>query len=348
MKRAITFSLTLCTAALLFTAGLQTSVHASEQGKKEIQQLPSVAVQTAKVQQKMNSMQVQVVGTLQAVHRATIAAKLTGTIEKMPVVLGSTVKKGDLLVQISAGEIEARLAQAKAQLAQTQRNLDREKKLLAKRATTAETVKNLEDGKRIAEAAVREAQTMQDYVTVRAPFEGVITEKQAHVGDLATPGAPLIKVENIGALQVVTAVPEAQLLQIKAGDKLHVHIPAAELTTEGIVAEIAPAADPLSRTAPVKLNLPPSENLRPGQFARVSLPGKSRPSLYVPDLAVQRFGQMEIVFVVENGHAQLRLVKSGSRVDGMLEILSGLEEGETVVISSASPLVSHQPVNVQQ
>ena len=292
-------------------------------------------------------MQAQVVGTVQAVQRATIAAKLTGTIEQMPVVLGSQVTKGDLLVKISAGEIEARLAQARAQLAQADRNLERERKLLAKKATTAETVKSLEDTKRIAQATFREAQTMYGYVNITAPFAGLVTNKPANVGDLAVPGQALIQIENLEQLQVVTAVPEARILQTRVGDILPVHIPAATLELEGRVVEIAPAADPMSRTAPIKLDLPPDPNLRPGQFARVMLPGRAATTLTVPRAAVQAFGQMEKVYVVKDDQAVLRLVRTGTTVDDRVEILSGLRAGEKVIVQAQAPLTDNQPIRAE-
>ncbi|PID72632.1 MAG: efflux transporter periplasmic adaptor subunit [Desulfobulbus propionicus] len=303
-----------------------------------------VTVTTAQAKLQSVPALIEVVGTIQAVERATIAAKVTGVITKLPVVLGSRVKKADLLVVISADELKAQLSQAEAQLRQAKRNLDREKKLLKKNATTAETVKSMQDGYNVAWAAYQEVKTMLGYATITAPFDGVITKKSVHPGDLATPGATLLQIENDKHLQVITAVPESLLLTIKPGDTLEFTVPATRVAAQGVVAEIAPSADPTSRTAPVTLDIQANPNLRSGQFARVLLPGKASQSLFVPQKAVITRGQMELIFVAENNTAKLRLVRTGMEHGEMVEILSGLQPGAQVITSDTHQLVSGQPI----
>ncbi|GAB4344308.1 MAG: efflux RND transporter periplasmic adaptor subunit [Desulfobulbaceae bacterium] len=291
---------------------------------------------------------IEVVGTVRPVNDALIAAKVTGTIVEMPVALGSIVGKGDLLVKISAGELSARAVQAEAQLEQARRNLEREKKLLKKNAATPESVKSLEDLYRVAEAAHREAVTMLGYTTITAPFAGVITRKRAGVGDLATPGTPLLTLEDTSRLQVEASVPETLILNIEKDQTLNVHIPVARLDITGTVTEVAPAADPLSRTATVKIGVESHSLLRSGQFARVSFPGPARKSLFVPSGAIRTFGQLEQMFVVEEGTARLRLVRTGAVTGEKTEILTGLEEGETFVVSPVADLRDGQPVKMVQ
>lgn len=290
---------------------------------------------------------IEVVGTIQAAERATIAAKVTGVITDIPVVLGSRVNGGDLLVAISAEEISARVNQADAQRQQAKRNLDRERKLLKKNATTSETVKSMEDRYNVARAAFEEAKTMLGYTRISAPFPGVITKKSAQPGDLATPGMPLLHIENDQHLQVSTSVPASLVLDIHPGDRLQLKVPAADILAEGVVAEVAPSADPASRTAPVTIDLPANRNLRTGQFSRVMLPGKEQQSLFIPQSAVIAWGQMDRVFVAENGLARLRLVRIGMHHNGMVEILSGLEPGEQVITSNNALLLNGQPLQIR-
>jgi len=307
---------------------------------------PAVEVQVVTVNEVLTSSHNEVVGTVEAVQRATMAAKITGTIAEMPVVLGAMVKQGDLLVTLNAAEISARLSQAETALAQAKRNLERDQRLLAKNAATRDTVNAQEDAYKVAKAAVDEARTMLGYITIRAPFGGLVSKKLANAGDLATVGAPLLIIENTEGLQAVAAVPEAQLSTIKSGDLLPIRIPAADLEATGTVAEIAPAGDAASRTSVVKLNLPLASRLRPGQFVRVILPGGSSKTLLVPESAYSVFGQMERVFVVEENRAHLRLVRSGQRRDGQLEILSGINPGEQVVVQAKGQLQDGQAVRV--
>jgi len=289
----------------------------------------------------------ELVGTVTAVESATIAAKVTGVISSLPVSVGSAVRQGQVLAKISAAEINAQLAQADTQLAQARRNLEREQRLLAKDAATREGVKNLEEAVRLAEAGQQQAQTMVGYTTLTAPISGLVAQKFANAGDLATPGAPLLSIENNNRLQVAVAVPEALLAQVKFGDTLALTIPAANFSGPGRVAEIAPAGDPTSRTATVKLAVS-APGLRPGQFARVTLAGASTDNtISLPVSAVIAFGQMEKIFVVENGSAHLRLVRTGAHRDGQVEVLSGLTGSEQVVSEGADQLSDGQAVQVQ-
>ena len=333
---------------LLTTIGISGCKNDTADHRRQPENLPAVTVTVAKVKKSLAENQVELVGTVQAVEQAAIAAKISGNIVNLPVVLGSRVQKGDLLLEIRAGEISAKVQQVKAQLGQAERNLTREKNLLKKKAATPETVKSLEDQVRIARAAYREATTMLEYTRIIAPFSGIITRKLTNIGDLATPGKILLNMEEENNLQVLTDIPEAMILQINKGDTLSVFIPSVNLSVEGKVAEIAPTADPSSRTAPIKLKVPPNKQLRSGQFARVTLAMTSSETLTVPSSALSTYGQMERIFVETDGKAKLRLVRSGTRSQDRIEILSGLQENEIVITSNTTTLVDGQPIVIQE
>ena len=309
--------------------------------------LPTVHVQVAQVKEQAPLLQVEVMGTVEAMHSAVIATKVSGNINEMPVVIGSKVNQGDLLIQLDGGEFTAKLQQAKAQLAQAKRNLTRDQRLLKKNAATPEAVKSGHDIVRIAEAGYQEAKTMVDYTTIKAPFDGIITGKMVDVGDLVTAGLPLLQLDDDEALQVVTHIPEKLLLHISLGDTLRMKVPVADVEVAGVVCERAPTADPISRTALVKLVLPATEHLRPGQFARVYINNSTEKTVTVPNVAIYKFGQLDRVFVVVDGTARLRLVRTGARYGESVEILSGLDVGEMVVVETDTPLVDNQPLSLQ-
>ncbi|MDK9709049.1 MAG: efflux RND transporter periplasmic adaptor subunit [Desulforhopalus sp.] len=332
------------TMALTLFLGCQQQEPGNE---KMTGKLETVTVSVAKVTKQIAGNQAEVVGTIQAVDRAEMSAKITGNIITLPVDLGSRVKRGDLLVELSAGEIFAQAQQARAQLEQAKRNLAREENLLKKNASSLETVKTHEDSLRIAEAAYKTALTMLEFTKITAPFNGIVTRKLVGVGDLATPGKPLLHIEEETNLQVLTDIPEAMILKISKGDKLQVFVPSVKLGFEGTVAEVSPIADPSSRTSPIKLRIPNNPQLRSGQFARVTLALSQAETLSVPIGAVVPFGQMERVFVIEEGKAKLRLIRSGAQGNNHVEVLSGLIEGEVVAISGNGSLHDGQPVTVQ-
>ena len=187
---------------------------------------------------------------------------------------------------------------------------------------------------------------MLGYMTITAPFAGVVAEKNVQVGDLATPGLPLLVVENNRKLQVVASVPEALAAGIKVGERLLVRQVAAGVEQEGAVSEIAPAADPQSRTTTVKLQIQAASAWRPGQYVRVLLPGTAVKSYLVPAVAVSTYGQMERLFVIRDGTAELRLVRTGERQGEQVEILAGVSAGEQVVVQGQDLLRDGQPVQL--
>ena len=188
---------------------------------------------------------------------------------------------------------------------------------------------------------------MLAYAKVVAPFDGVVTRKWADVGDLASPGKPLVDIEDPSQLQVWADVPDNLTSEVRPDENLDVRVDGLDNQLAGTVAEISPAADPITHTFRVKVNLPVTPGLKSGQFARVEVPAGESRTMFVPDAAVVQRGELEILFVIADGHAHLRLVKTGRHLDGRMEILSGLNAGETVVMQGASQLTDGQPVEVK-
>ncbi len=336
-KRALFFTI----SSLLIITGCDEQVEKSARSP-----LPQVEVRTETVALSTVPVQIELSGTLQAVEHATISARVAGQVVKLPVRIGSQVKKGDLLVKISAEEINARVRQAEVQLEQAKRNLARESKLLEVDASTREMVKTLEEQKQTSEAAFREAQTMLGYTELKAPFTGTVTDKRVEVGDLAAPGVPLLKLENGTALEVVIQVPEVLSHHLQLGTRLPLTIPAAGLALEALVREISPTVDPASRTTQVKLVLPQTPGLRSGQFARVALVDGRPTTLLIKRGALRQNGQMQQVFVAEQGKARMRLVRTGAETDERIEVLSGLREGDRVILDPPAALRDGQPLKI--
>jgi len=287
-----------------------------------------------------------VVGTVRPKLQSAIEAKVSGQIDKMLVVPGQEVKAGDILVQLSVRELQAKLDEALASQKQAETDLQRYSTLIQQRVVSQQDFDAVQTRARIARAAVIEAQTNLEYATITAPFSGVITRKLADFGDLAAPGKPLLELEETKSLRLEADVPEAIIGRMRIGAKFTVRIEAQPNEMEGVVSEIAPAGDPNSRTFVVKLDLPQSDELRAGQFGRVAIPVGETEVLRAPASAVIRRGEMELVFVVANKHAQLRLVKTGKEIGDEIELVSGVDPGERVVVEGNQHLVDDQPVNI--
>ena len=307
--------------------------------------LPVIATRVQTVESKPHTATEEVTGSVRAKLSSLVEAKSTGRIEKMLVVPGQRVKQGEVLVQLDAREIQAKLDQARAVRDQSETSLKRYTALLANKVTPQADFDNVQSANRVAKAALAEAETNLGYMTITAPFDGVITKKSADVGDLATPGKTLLEIEDPTALRFEADVPEAIIAAIKSGAKLPIRIGNVEVV--GAVSEIAPVADVQSRTFLVKLDLPQTQGLRTGQFGRVAVPLSETSVLRIPAIAVVQRGQMEIVFVVQNGRAQLRLVKTGKHFGDEVELVSGVEAKEQVAVENVSRLADGQRVEVQ-
>jgi RND family efflux transporter MFP subunit len=232
-------------------------------------------------------------------------------------------------------EAEARLSAAAARLAGTQAGIEGAEAQLAS-----------------AQAGVGVATATESFTTVRAPFDGVVTERLTDPGNLAAPGIPLLRIDAGGPRQVVVRVDEARAAYVHAGDRVLVVIDAAaeqgadDTGLEGVVTEVARTVATDQRAFTVKVSLASTVTARTGSFARVVFRGAPRRALLVPARAIQRNGQVLSVYVVQNGVATLRLVRVGTSSPDGVEVVAGLDAGESIVISPLTRLADGVRVTV--
>jgi len=171
------------------------------------------------------------------------------------------------------------------------------------------------------------AAIVRGYAQIDAPFAGVVTARSVEPGNLAAPGAPLLTIEREGAYRLEAAVEESKLAAVRPGQSVEVALEALGRTFPARVSEVAPAVDASSRAYAVKIDLPPLAQVRSGMFGRAQFRLGKKKVLTVPPGAVMERGQLQSVFVVEDGAAHARLLTIGARG----EVLSGLAAGEKVV-----------------
>jgi RND family efflux transporter MFP subunit len=279
--------------------------------------------------------------------------------------------------QAQAGEVEARsaiaeadngIAAAKAQLALAQVTFKRMESLHKQtsisdqeldearaRLRTAEASLEMTRSKRAqidakvaqAKQGVESAGVMQSYTRVHAPFTGVVTDKPAQTGQLAVPGMPLLTMEQAGGYRLEAPVEESLLGSVRIGQKVRVALDSSGRTIDGRVDEIVPSVDAQSRAFLVKVALAPVPNLQSGSFGRLIIDRGARESLAVPVEAISQRGELQSVFVVENGIARTRMVTVGSRREGKAEILSGLTAGDRLIQPRPPNLVDGARVEVR-
>lgn len=192
-------------------------------------------------------------------------------------------------------------------------------------------------GARVAQAQARlqNARIMLGYTRVSAPFDGVVARKYADPGSMASPGMPLFLIEEAGNFRLEVSIPEGFAWIIREGVACGITIDAAAMKEEGLkVSEVVPELDPATRSFIVKVDLPRIEGIRSGMFGRATFRVGEESVLAVPEGAIIRVGGYQGVYVVGEGNvSRFHMVKTGESFGGMVEILSGLHEGQEVVVS---------------
>jgi RND family efflux transporter MFP subunit len=282
------------------------------------------------------------------------------------------------LLQAQAAEQEARsgiaeaengIAAAKAQLGLAEVTFRRMADLFAKKSISNQEFDEAQARLRAAEAAyqmavskrtqlhakiaqaaqgVESASVMRSYAEIHAPFAGVVTEKRVEQGQLATPGTPLVTIEQAGAYRLEAAVQERMLGSVRPGQSVSVLLDTWNQPLNARVTEVVPAVDPASRTFLVKATLPAGPMLRSGLFGRLRLQRGVHQAIAIPANAIVNRGALQSVFVADNGVARLRMVTAGQIHNGQAEILSGLHAGDSVIHSLPLNLADGMRVEVRK
>ncbi len=259
--------------------------------------------------------------------------------------------------QAALKETDAAIAGANAALANAKINYGRFQNLYKEQAVTKKELDDMSTQLRMAkagaaqaaakkkqaqakiaqaDAAIKEADVMLGYAVIRSPINGAVTAKMANVGEMASPGRPLLTIVDDNALRLACNVSEKDIAGIRKGQAVKVTVDALKgRKIEGVVSEIVPAADPSTRSFTVKINLPKTRDLRPGMFGRAWLPsGKARVVL-APDAAiVDKEGMKGVWVVTPENTLSFRAVRLGAEADKEREILAGLSGGERVAVGN--------------
>ncbi len=219
----------------------------------------------------------------------------------------------------------------------------------ARVAQSQAAVEEAQAGRDAADAGRQAAEVTASFARITAPFEGILTEKLVDQGTLATPGTPLLRMQDTRAFEVEVRVDESRAAWVTRDLRVRVTVdaPNGPLDLAGRVSEIAGPIDAGTRTVLVTIAIPPADALRPGMFGRAHLPGPTRRILMIPDAAIVRRGQLTAVFVIDHGTARLRLVSLGRTSANRTEVLAGLSAGEALVIAPPATLCDGVALSVR-
>ena len=303
----------------------------------------------------------EAVGTVRAAQTSQLASQMMGNIVELRVHEGDRVQRGQVLAVIDDAQPRAAVDRATAAESAAGQEVAASDSDLALAESTLKRYQNLYDKKSVspqefdevkaryqaalahrdmtragqaqAKAALAQAHTSFSYTRILAPFDGMITEKRADPGTLASPGVPIFAIEGLGHYRLEATVNENDLRYVRMGEQVPVVVDALEnAELKGKVVQIVPAADAGSRSFLVKIELPADARLRSGLFGRAQFSRGKRSALLIPQTAVVERGQLQGVYILDlNKVASLRYVTLGKTTGAEVEVLAGLQEGERLV-----------------
>ena len=291
------------------------------------------------------------VGTVGAVHETTIGSRLLSRVLEANLMAGQKVRKGDVLIRLDDTDLKAKLQQAKAaaasiEAARAQAAADEKRyaRLLPSNAISQEAyekavtaLQSAEAESRQAQATVNEVQATLDWATIQSPIDGTVIDKKVDVGDMVTPGQMLVTLFDPQRMQLVASVRESLVHQLHEGQDIGVLVATLEQPCSGTISEIVPEAQSNSRTFQVKVTGPCPPGIYSGMFGRILIPLGEEQVLVISDRAVQHVGQLQLVEVVQGDRVVRRSIRTGRRLAEDVEVLSGLREGEQVVVPASAP-----------
>ena len=323
------------------------SVAASPVQADEPHEAPVRSVEVAKARMMYLPRSVMAVGSLRSENSVVLRPEVAGRISHIHFQEGQPVKKGQVVVRLDDSVPRAQLQQAQANLSlalsQNRRSTELSRQGFISQQARDETVSQLKQQ----QAAVALAKAQLEKTAIIAPFDGLIGLRNVSVGAYVGPGDDLVPLESTDPLQVDFRIPEQYLGQVQAGLKLVLRFDALPgVVREGSVGAISPSVDVAGRSILLRANVDnPDHVLSPGMFARVELHFDDAEVLSVPESALAPAGQTQYLYRVQDGRVERMAVEIGQRQGGRVEIVSGLREGDVVIVAGVQKITDGQQVS---
>ena len=336
---------------ILFALGVLGGKSSIEPGQLPLNSSTSVAdLQLLTLSPQATNNPIRWQGTVRSRQDIKLLPKLSARILQMAVRPGDHVKQGQLIAQLDDRDLraahQAALAAHQAANAEAERASHDEKRISDLYQQQAATRQNYELVVATAQAAranasqaasyAAQSQVMLNENKILAPFDGVVGERFQDPGDMASPAQPLISLYQADQLRLETSIAGQCQADLSLGQTVMIHLDSQADTLSGTLDEVAPDLDPVSHSRLVKIKLPADSRIQHGQFGWLELACQNATQgLSIPVSAIVHYGQLETVQVLENGRLQTRHIRSGKQLGDAVEVLSGLHQGETILIKGA-------------
>jgi membrane fusion protein, multidrug efflux system len=286
---------------------------------------------------------------IEAHEEATVVAKVGGEVRQIFVEEGDAVQAGQVLARLDGDRLRLTLAQTDANLRKLERDYKRTLELAEKGLVPKSTAENTRYDLDALRAGYDSARLELSYTEIRAPINGVISARKIKVGNTIGPNDPTFTVTDLDPLLAFVHVPEKEFRKIAPGQNAEVVIDAlGSARFTGTISRISPTVDPQTGTFRARVEVPDAtRTLKPGMFARVNIVYERRQqALQLPRTSILDADGQQSVFVVVNGKAEQRMIRTGLASGGWIEVLEGLEGGEQVVTIGQAGLKSGTLVKV--
>ncbi|WP_324590896.1 efflux RND transporter periplasmic adaptor subunit [Accumulibacter sp.] len=310
---------------LLFAAGL-AAASAAAHGQ---------ATNDTLVQVKPVEASLSADAVVEAARQATVAAQVSGRLVEVHVDAGQSVRKGDLLMRIDAREASEAAAAAAASYINARANHERLLRLQRQGFISQAALDKAKAEFDAASATHKQASVGVSHATVRAPIGGVVAERLSELGEMATPGKPLLSIYDPQSLRLSAGIAQHRLPQIRRVRQARIEFPGLGKWLEASSVSLLPSADPSTHVSLVRVGLPEAaREIVPGMHARVHFVLGSAPRLSIPQAAVVRRGEITAVYVRQaDGKLTLRQLRLGEAVsENEVEVLAGLHAGERIAL----------------
>jgi RND family efflux transporter MFP subunit len=297
---------------------------------------PPKEVRTAEVVRAGVAGVVAVPGTVQARRRATLSARMPASVLELPYREGERVAAGAIVIRLDDAAQGAAVKAGQAAVSAAESDLERTKTLVEQGILARRELEQSASALSAARARLGAARDDLSYSVLRAPYAGWVAARFVDVGDVASPGTPLVEIEGEGGHELRASVQSEIAAMLGLGARLQALVDGQPGPLAATIVAVAPSADPTTHRLEVKADLPAASGLRTGLFARLLVPGlASTLRLLVPAASFVERGGLTGLFVVSEGRARLRWVAVGARDGGSVEVRAGIEAGERVVLDPA-------------
>ncbi|MDF1694864.1 MAG: efflux RND transporter periplasmic adaptor subunit [Saprospiraceae bacterium] len=355
--------LLLILIASLFFSLSSCSHKEDDRAIKEFEPVEVTVIEISVSQTKSNF---SVSGNIQAEKEANMSTRIMGFIEDIRAEVGKKVRKGEVLVRINSSDLKAKKAQIIANISQAEtavnnakKDYDRIVRLFEQKSVTQKELDDITTHYNMANAGLNAAKEMEKeieaqfaYTRILAPFTGVVTSKYANQGEIANPGMPLLSIAKIDNYQAIAMVPEHQVSSLKVGQKAKVNIKSLDTDIQGTISEIGISSNHTGGQFIVKIDLEKhTHELYMGMYATITFENQMdgvQSTLLIPAESIVKQGGLRGVYTIGTDQtAILRWIRVGKQLGNTYEVLSGLDFGDSLIISSKSRLFNGAKVSIQ-